>query len=335
MTRFAPTPINAVLAAAALAICMVPDAAFAQAEATSDFLKDGIGTNTERMPHHEGSWVALGIIVSSVLVAGALNAARPTVRSIGVVLAALGCLAVTSWFVWAYGTGFVSDPRPHVVPTDGAKPTLLWLQAAAGLAAGIILLLVASAQMKRTDKLALPDTNTPDTYGRVSRYLHWAIAVMFLSLVPMGIFMSMVPDDTSFRPGYYVAHKTIGLIILALALARLGWHFYAPRPHLDASLKPWERRSAHSAHVLLYVLMIGFPVTGFVMSTYAGKLSHFFIWDTPLFWAPSEEAIVIWGLLHKIVLPYVFFLVIGAHVLGALKHQFIDGHKGAFRRMAT
>lgn len=309
--------------------------AYEGAATMQDVLESATGTNDERMPGHIDSWLSLAIVLASLLVAAAINGERPAVRVAGTVLAALGCLAVPAWFVWALGTGVIGAPRPQDLPTDAAKPALMWLTALAALAAGVFLLVVARWQSRRNDRLALPAHNQADRYGRASRILHWTTAILFLSLIPMGIFTTMIPFDADYRQGYYVAHKTIGLTVLILLAVRLVWNWISPRPALDAGLRPWERRMAHGAHLALYVFMIAFPVTGYVMSTYGGKLSHFFVWDLPLLFGQDLEAIRVWGLLHKIVLPYLFFLVIGAHVLGALKHQFIDGHRTAFRRMAA
>lgn len=294
-----------------------------------------VGTNSERLPGNIDSWITLVIVFVSLLAAAALNGERRAIRIAGTVLAALGSLTVPVWFVWVLGTGIMENPRPYDIPTDAVKPALMWLQAAAGLVAGLFLLLVARWQARRTGPLALPAKNTTERYGRASRILHWTTAALFLSLIPMGIFTTMIPFDAEFRQGYYVAHKTIGFTVLALVVVRVFWNMVSLRPALEPSLKRWERRLAHGAHFALYGLLFAFPVTGFVMSTYGGKLSHWFIWDIPLLWAPDRALVMPWALMHKLVLPYLFFIVIGAHVAGALKHHFVDGNVNAFRRMVS
>ena len=289
-----------------------------------------------RLPGHVDSWIALVIVLASVLVAFALNHAYPNIRAAGTFLASLGCFMVFIWFLSALDTGFVSNPKEPVLPIAGvARPGILWAIGLLSLAAGVLLGWATVRQMDRTDQLSLLHTNSDTKFGRVSRYLHWTTAILFLSLLPMGFFMPMIPEDVPWRQGYYVVHKTIGFMVLLLVLARLAWHLKAPTPALDPSLKNWERRLARTAHVLLYVLMIALPLSGFIMSTYGGKLSHFFIWDLPLFWATDMEAIQLYGLLHKLVLPYLCLLVLGAHLLGALKHHFIDKHPEGIRRMVS
>lgn len=79
--------------------------------------------------------------------------------------------------------------------------------------------------------------------------------------------------------------------------------------------------------------MVAVPLTGFIMTSYHGYPTFFFAWELPPLWAPSDTATIIWGSLHKYLLPYLLYVVLGAHVLGALKHRFIDKHEDAFKRM--
>ncbi|MEM7281427.1 MAG: cytochrome b [Pseudomonadota bacterium] len=288
-----------------------------------------------RLAGHIDSWIALAIIVSSMVIAYTLNHSAPAVRTSGSVLAAVGCFSVVAWFVFARGTGFFEAPREALFPSDAIKPQILWSLAILALVSGLFLLRVAMWQSQRTDHLALPATNTQTQFGRISRYLHWTTAILFISLIPMGFFTSMIPYDVTWRQGYYVVHKTVGFTVLILLLVRLVWHVKTSTPKLDGSLKNWERRSAKVAHYFLYFLMIATPISGFIMSTYGGKWSHFFIWDLPMLWEKDMEAIKPFGLLHKIVLPYLCFVIIAAHVIGALKHHFVDKHRDSIHRMVS
>ena len=289
-----------------------------------------------RLEYHLGSWISLLITLSSVLVAIALNHARPVVRTMGTCLASLGCFAVAGWFLlFVLGSGVLSGMRPATYPVGSFDPTMLWIQAGIALLVGLFLLRVAFWQNRRTDNLDLSMANDPDRFGRVSRYLHWITAILFIALFPIGIFASMIPFDAPYRQGYYVAHKTIGLTVLLLLVARVFWHRRMPTPNIDAQLTKWEYMSARVVHFLLYLLMIAMPVTGFVMTTSVGKWSHFYIWDLPLFWDKHLASAELFSLTHKILLPYLCYVVIGAHILGALKHHFIDKHHKSIHRMVS
>lgn len=284
------------------------------------------------LPHFE-SLIALVIVVMAALTAWLLNHERPKMRASGTFLAALCCFGVVVWFAGAFSTGVIETPRELQTPMDVAKPTLLWLQTLAALVGGVVLLAIANSQRKQTETLALNATNEPTRYGRVSRILHWTTAILFISMIPSGIFSSMIPEDVWFRREYNVVHKTIGFIIFGLVLARLVWNLLSKRPPLNASLKPSDRKLAHTAHTLLYVLMVAIPVTGYFMTSFHGYDSYFFV----LKLSPpvgESDIYIAFGLFHKYVLQYLVYLILGAHVLGVLKHHFIDKHKDAIKRMA-
>jgi len=296
----------------------------------------GVSDTTIDISRTVTSWITLGIILSSFLCAWALNYSAPKVRVFGTLLASLGCFTIAGWFIfYVLGTGFLENPKPNQTPLDSAKPTLLWMQFILALIAGFILLAVAYAQRKNNETLELTAKNETHRYGRVSRLLHWTIAFLFIILIPMGIFSSIIPEDVAYRRQYYIAHKTIGVVVLILIVIRLFWNRRSKRPALDASLKPVERKLAHVVHITLYVMMVAIPLTGFIMTSFHGYPTFFFVWELQPLWEQSKTGTLAFGVLHKYLLPYLLYIILGAHVLGALKHHFIDKHKAAFKRMVS
>lgn len=289
----------------------------------------------KRMDNHIDSWIALSIVLSSLIITYGLNHFAPKIRTIGTVLAAFGCFTVVAWFIFVLNTGVLENPKKPIFPIDSYKPLFLWLQCIISLLAGLFLLRIALWQSQRKDTLDLPVNNTNNRFGLVSRYLHWVTAILFISLFPMGIFASMIPEDASYRQGYYVVHKTIGSLVLLFLILRVLWHRSSAAPSLDSELKSWERSSAKIVHFMLYFLMFALPISGFMLSTSAGKLSQFFIWDYPLLWEKNIELAKLSALFHKVILPYLCYVVIGAHILGAIKHHFIDKHHQSIHRMVS
>ena len=282
-----------------------------------------------------GAWVSMGIVFLSVLTSWALNYSASRVRVFGTILAALGCLLIAAWFfLFIINSGILENPKPNQTPLDSAKPSLLWIQSITALLTGLFLLCVASRQRKNTSVLALTAKNESNRYGKVSRMLHWTIAILFISLIPMGIFASMIPEDTEYRNAYYVVHKTIGVTVFLLVIVRLIWNRLSRRPSLDNALTSREEKLAHRAHNTLYFMMLAIPITGFMMTSYHGYETYFFFWEMQPLWEQSE-IYQVWGGFHKYLLPYLLYIVLGAHILGALKHQFIDKHANAFKRMVS
>ena len=227
-----------------------------------------------------------------------------------------------------------TNPKPNQTPMDSAKPLLLWAQALISLFSGIFLLAIARKQNENNKTLDLRIKNESDRYGIISRLLHWTIAILFISLIPLGIFASMIPEDTPFRLSYYVVHKTIGVTLFILVLIRIVWNILSKRPELDSSLKARDAKLAHRAHFTLYFIMLALPITGFMMTSYHGYGTYFYFWE---FLPPVVESdiYIAWGFFHKYLLPYLIYVILGAHILGALKHNFIDDNKNAIKRMIS
>ncbi len=70
----------------------------------------------------------------------------------------------------------------------------------------------------------MPFKNSADQYGTVTRFLHWAVFLLFVWQYLSANIMTRLGRDSALfglNPNdYYNWHKSIGLVLLALALAR-------------------------------------------------------------------------------------------------------------------
>ncbi len=177
-------------------------------------------------------------------------------------------------------------------------------------------------------------------YTRVAVVLHWVIAVLIIGNVVIGLAADSLPDGM-IRPAVDL-HKSIGLTVLGLALMRVLWRL-SHRPPALPRRYPWmERVGAHVAHVLLYGLILGLPISGWIHdSAFKDAALHpLTIFGLPWFRIPAimelpaaakEQVHATWFAVH-VWLGYALYGLLALHVLGALKHQFIDG-EAEFARM--
>jgi cytochrome b561 len=166
--------------------------------------------------------------------------------------------------------------------------------------------------------------NTPATYGLLTRLLHWLIAVMILFLVWLGWYMVKLDYYDRWYYDSRSWHESLGMIVLMLAVAKIGWQWYSPLPPVDARLRAWERMSATGMHRLLLVLMVLIPVTGYLTSTSDGKSVEVFAWlHVPAVISHNKPVRDLAISLHYYLAYGVFFLALG-HAGAALKHQFLD-----------
>jgi cytochrome b561 len=170
------------------------------------------------------------------------------------------------------------------------------------------------------------------TYSATTRVLHWLIALLIIDLIFLGWYLA---DLSYFDKGYNLTltiHKSVGMFALALAGAKILWAFLSPAPAFVDTIKPWDRVAAQTTHLVLYVMMVVIPVTGYAISTSAGSPVAFFdLFDIPAVLPKSEGLRDLAVELHY-YLSYGTAILVAIHALGALKHQFID-QDGTLSRM--
>ena len=169
-----------------------------------------------------------------------------------------------------------------------------------------------------------------DRYHGVAIALHWLVAALVIAQVAWGWWMQEIPKQpVGPRVDAFNLHKSVGMLILALTLARLGWRLAHPPPALPP-LPDWEVRLAKAVHVLLYVVLIVQPVSGYLGSVFSGYPVKLFGVVMPA-WGWKDEAIKDLMSRAHLVTSFVLVGLVGLHVAGAVKHM-ADG-SGIVRRM--
>lgn len=160
-------------------------------------------------------------------------------------------------------------------------------------------------------------------YSGVSLALHWLIAVMVLAQVLL-ITAHEATEGPLSRELVQI-HKAVGLSILVLTLARIGWRIANPAIALPQAMKGWEKVTARATHILFYCALIVIPLTGWLASSAAGRdISWFGLFNWPLLpISGGRETAGQLMDLHGLAVKGLYVLL-GLHVLGALKHQFVD-----------
>src|SRR5689334_24526453 len=102
-------------------------------------------------------------------------------------------------------------------------------------------------------------------WTRAQRHLHWWTALLVLLAVAIAWAMVNLPrTQLLLKFALYQVHKTIGLLVLALVVARIGVRLTRGRPGWDADLPAWQERAASAMHALLYALLLLTPVLGYL-----------------------------------------------------------------------
>jgi cytochrome b561 len=173
----------------------------------------------------------------------------------------------------------------------------------------------------------------PPRYNTGAVVLHWLIAVLLLSNIGIAWYFNTLHGDAKVPP--IQLHKSIGITVLVLSFARLGWRLAFPPPRVPAYFRGWQRLLSEIVHVGLYVVMIGLPLSGWVFSSaspliriYPITLFNVLPWPAigPLTTLPHDQMKAVHGVfiaMHHWLAKGAYVLIV-LHVAGALKHQFVD-----------
>ena len=110
---------------------------------------------------------------------------------------------------------------------------------------------------------ASPLSEAARRYSLVAIVLHWTIAAAILIQLMLGLRMHGAHSPQTFA--VFQLHKSVGITIMALSLLRLGWRLANPPPPLPAGMAGWEKALARISHAGFYLVMIGMPLTGWLM----------------------------------------------------------------------
>jgi len=175
---------------------------------------------------------------------------------------------------------------------------------------------------------------SPYRYTKVAVVLHWLVALLMMGNVALVLVVDLIPEE---RIRLVIdTHKSIGITVLGLALMRILWRIgHRPPAWPDGALTPTESRVSHIVHGLLYLLMLGLPLSGWMHdSAWKAAAEHpmhiFGLIEWPrIGWimnqAPDfkEHLHDLFGEAHE-ALGWGLYILVGLHIAGALKHQLID-----------
>ncbi|MEO1554551.1 MAG: cytochrome b/b6 domain-containing protein [Pseudomonadota bacterium] len=168
-----------------------------------------------------------------------------------------------------------------------------------------------------------------ERYTAVAITLHWAIGIAILGMIFGGWYMTDLPDGAPGQYNFYQLHKSLGITILLLSVARIIWRVMNPPPALPEDMKAWEKTASHAVHLGFYGLMIILPLTGWLYSSVSVKMDvptvlyGVLSWpDLPFVDGLKTEAGA--GAANRAhgLLAWLALALLALHVGGALKHQF-------------
>ncbi|KVK56320.1 cytochrome b [Agrobacterium deltaense] len=171
-----------------------------------------------------------------------------------------------------------------------------------------------------------PWRNTSISYGLVAIAFHWTIAVLFLAQLALGYLMSRDNIDPVLQFDLFQYHKSIGFLVLALAVPRFLWSVFSRKPQAPEGEGLVSRFAARAAHAALLFLTLAVPLAGWAIASTSPLQIPSYVFDLvvvpglPLM--ISDQAEAFWSEVHA-TLAYLAAAIVFLHVAAALWHHLI------------
>lgn len=128
--------------------------------------------------------------------------------------------------------------------------------------------------------------NTTQTYGSVAKFFHWAMFLLIVLAIFVGLRMGGMEGEE--EEAMEAMHRSWGLVILTLLVLRFGWKLINPRPASPPG-PTLMNLAAGALHWALYALILLQTVAGIVMSQASGEaVTLFGLFELPAMIGPSE-----------------------------------------------
>ena len=72
--------------------------------------------------------------------------------------------------------------------------------------------------------------NTDERYGVVAKSLHWIVGLLIIVAWIVGYYACDLPRTDPSKGTLFFYHKSVGMLILMLVIARLSWRLYDGSP---------------------------------------------------------------------------------------------------------
>ncbi len=172
-------------------------------------------------------------------------------------------------------------------------------------------------------------------YSRLSRttiVLHWLTALAILGMLGLGLYSSQLPRGLE-KIEMIQIHKSCGIIVFFILLARLSWRLKEGWPSPASSLQAWEVRLSRSIQWFFLLVPFIMVASGIAKSiTYARPVNVFGVPFIPQLLEEKNSALNdALGWVH-ITGAILITVAIVLHIMVALRHHFIK-RDGTLRRM--
>jgi cytochrome b561 len=166
--------------------------------------------------------------------------------------------------------------------------------------------------------------NATSRYSSLTIGIHWMMVLLFVGVYGAVELHELFEKGSDLRALLMTWHFMLGLLVFALIWLRLAARLSGSTPAILPQPPGLQQLSSKLLHLALYLLMIGMPLTGWLMLSAAGKPIPFFGLELPALIGENKDLAEQFEELHETVGTAGYFLI-GLHTVAALYHHYIKG----------
>jgi cytochrome b561 len=196
-----------------------------------------------------------------------------------------------------------------------------------GCTRGINKSLPKSSTAQALSGASKPNTMRTDSHSelrifdRTTRLLHWLTAALMLLVFVLAFSIDLATS----RPAHTAVlqlHRSIGLTVWVVTLARLAWRHFAKYPNWPSDMSQAMRVAAMASEYALYALLLAQPILGLLQTNAHGDhVNLFLIGQLPALIDKNRPLAQQLLTVHKAV-GFSLLGLIALHVSAACFHHF-------------
>lgn len=164
--------------------------------------------------------------------------------------------------------------------------------------------------------------NTSSRYGSLSIGIHWLILLLFIAVYASINLRELYPKGSDPREALKTWHFMLGMLVFVFVWLRLAARASGPTPLIQPAQPGWQELSAKLMHLALYIVMIGMPLSGWLLLSASGKPIPFFGLQLPALIGESKVLAAQIKEIHELAGTTGYYLI-GLHAAAALYHHYI------------
>ena len=158
-------------------------------------------------------------------------------------------------------------------------------------------------------------------FDQATRLMHWLTAGLMLCVFVLAFCIDLATSHAS-HTAFLQLHRSVGLTVWALTMARLVWRHFAKYPDWPSDMPQAMRVVAMASEYALYALLLAQPILGILQTNAHGdRVNLFFIGQLPALIEMNRPLARQLLTVHKAV-GFCLLGLIALHVSAALFHHF-------------